>query len=124
MPKVLTFLKDLLGNLSKKPATIKYPFEPPSHLPEGFRGKISIDYNKCVGCGLCSRVCPAFAIEMIQVGFREVSGKKIPVKKPKVDVGKCLFCAQCAEVCPSKAITLTKKFELASERRENLIVQP
>lgn len=47
----------------------------------------SIDGEKCTGCTLCSRKCPAAAI----------SGE---VKKPhEIDQSLCIKCGKCAEVC-------------------------
>ncbi|MFY9114288.1 MAG: NADH-ubiquinone oxidoreductase-F iron-sulfur binding region domain-containing protein [Dethiobacteria bacterium] len=49
-----------------------------------------IDKDKCRGCGLCFKVCPAGAI----------SGEK---KEPHViDADLCNRCGICAEVCPEK----------------------
>jgi pyruvate ferredoxin oxidoreductase delta subunit len=28
-------------------------------------GKVAVDYEYCKGCGICSNVCPAKAIEMV-----------------------------------------------------------
>jgi ferredoxin len=53
-------------------------------------GKFFIADKKCVGCGLCMKLCPAGAIKM--------SGKK-----PQWN-NKCLACNRCINNCPQNAI--------------------
>lgn len=55
------------------------------------------DYNKCIGCGMCSHVCPENIIEMIN------SGNK---KKPQTNYDYCKGCGICANECPVKAINM------------------
>jgi len=104
---------ELLRNLFRKRATILYPFEP-SPPPKGFRGKHKLDLEKCIGCGLCARVCPTKAIEM-----EEKNGRKLPV----IHLYKCMFCGECADLCPRKAIELTEEFEIAGYTKEELILR-
>jgi NADH-quinone oxidoreductase subunit F len=49
-----------------------------------------IDPEKCQGCGICARACPA---EAIQGGKREVH---------VIDQSKCTRCGTCLTVCPPK----------------------
>ena len=79
-----SMLGPVLAQLFKKPWTNKFPakyqpssttkflsdvgsgkakINPPVPVPEGFRGKIKYDTDKCIGCKLCIRVCPTGAIE-------------------------------------------------------------
>ncbi len=107
-------VKELLSNLFVKPATSKYPFVK-AEVPEGFRGKQVYDNNLCISCGLCSRDCPAKAIEMV-----EVEGKR----RPLFHLDLCIFCYQCAESCPRNAIKSSEFFELASTIKSDLVVTP
>lgn len=79
-------------NLSAKPnSTIK-------NKTGGWRTfKPSTDYDKCVGCGLCARICPENAIKMI-----DWNGQP----KPKTDYDFCKGCGLCAAECPVKAIKM------------------
>jgi formate hydrogenlyase subunit 6/NADH:ubiquinone oxidoreductase subunit I len=96
MPRILP---KVLGNLFRKPATVKYPYvkvEP----PEGYRGRPAIDRERCIRCWLCIRACPDRAISIDK-----------ETKTPTIWLGRCTFCSECAEACPTKAITMTKEFE-------------
>ena len=97
-----------------KPATTQYPFVKPT-LPEDFRGQQVFDINLCISCGLCSRDCPAKAIEMV-----EVDGKK----RPQFKLDQCIFCYQCAESCPKNAIKSTVFYELATTDKSSLVMKP
>lgn len=59
------------------------------------------DYNTCIGCSLCAKLCPEPCIEMI-----DIDGKK----KPKTDYDYCKGCGLCAHECPVKAISMKKDY--------------
>ena len=107
-------VKELLAHLFRKPATSKYPLVK-AEVPEGFRGKQVYDPNLCISCGLCSRDCPAKAIEMV-----EVNGKRSPL----FHLDLCIFCYQCAESCPRNAIKSSEFFELATTNKSDLVLKP
>jgi formate hydrogenlyase subunit 6/NADH:ubiquinone oxidoreductase subunit I len=111
---VTPMLKALLSSLFKKPATCQYPLVK-AEVPEGFRGKQVYNIDLCISCGLCSRDCPAKAIEMV-----EINGKR----RPLFHLDQCIFCYQCAESCPRNAITSSKIFELATTDKSALVVSP
>lgn len=54
--------------------------------------KITINEEKCKGCGLCQRNCPVSAIE------GEARGKRV------INQDKCIKCGTCISSCPFKAI--------------------
>jgi formate hydrogenlyase subunit 6/NADH:ubiquinone oxidoreductase subunit I len=106
--------KDAVSTIFKKPATQKYPFVA-ACVAENFRGKQVLDLEKCIGCGLCSRDCPAKAIEMVDVG-----GKK----RPLIYMDRCVFCYQCYDSCHRNVFQTSKVFELAAIDKNTLVMRP
>lgn len=66
-------------------------------LNKKLAGKPVINYNECVKCGECSRVCPPKAINMENKG-------------PIIDLDHCIRCFCCHELCPKKAVDLKRPF--------------
>jgi len=66
------------------------------HHTDKFRGEHRVDYETCIGCDSCDKICPTHAITM----------KHLPFKKqnivPEVNLGVCIFCGLCEDVCPTK----------------------
>ena len=53
---------------------------------------LSVDSNACIGCGICTSVCP-FGVLIMEEG------------RPRLDPDKhCLKCLHCAAACPREAI--------------------
>ncbi|NIR01643.1 MAG: 4Fe-4S ferredoxin, partial [Gemmatimonadales bacterium] len=54
-------LKEAIICLRAGRVTLPYPFAPNPPAP-GFRGTVSVDAEKCIGCGGCANVCTPRAI--------------------------------------------------------------
>ncbi len=61
-------------------------------------GKITIDIEKCKGCGLCVAVCPKGSIVICE----QSNSKGYCPARPTN--GDCTGCALCALVCPDAVI--------------------
>ena len=127
MTKPGAAMAELLRMLGKKRATVLYPAEKVD-VPDGFRGRIQIRDDLCIGCSKCSIVCPSSAVEMVMDKERKkikFSGKELSREKhPKVNLLSCIRCGECEEACPTspKAISLTTKFSGASLERDLTVV--
>lgn len=130
-----TMVLELLKQMFLKPFTNKFPAKyiphsiskflkqvekgdakvtPPVEIPSDFRGKINYDREKCIGCQLCIKVCPADCIEYLPDD-----------KKIRIYVSRCTFCSQCNDVCPVNCLSMSEEFLLANTDKmaEELIVE-
>ncbi len=102
-----------------RPVTIMYPYEK-EWVPDNYRGRPGLVFDKCLGCGICVRMCPTTCIELVEVADDDGN----MVKRPQVNVGRCMMCGYCAEYCPVDAMTTTTDYELAEFTRQDLIYDP
>ena len=59
---------------------------------------------KCIGCKKCAKVCPVAAIEMVEKGTNEKTGR--PILRPVIDESKCICCNNCVDDCPKDALEM------------------
>ena len=78
------------------------------------------DGERCVACGLCSRVCPALAIE-VQAVETEKEKERFP-EKFEINMLRCIFCGFCEEVCPEEAIVMSKDYWLVFKSQKDAIL--
>lgn len=60
-----------------------------------YGNKITIDKNKCIQCGLCTKLCPV----------NNISDDKFPIWS-----NKCQLCMRCLSYCPTNAVIIPKKY--------------
>jgi ferredoxin len=120
-------ISELVNQLGDKPATNAFPanhlppsisdylaavergeaeLKPPVPTPPNFKGKLIYTRASCTGCGICTKMCPAHALEWIK------SEKRI-----RVIIGQCIGCEQCTTVCPKGSLVNSDEFLTANTDR-------
>ena len=79
--------------------------------------RIAYHADKCIGCGMCERVCSGGAITRTVEKLEE--GDKITLT---FDLGSCTFCATCADFCSTKAIEFTQDYHMIATKEGDLLV--
>jgi NADH-quinone oxidoreductase subunit I len=123
IPEIIKGMALTLRSMFRHNVTLQYPevrFEPPA----SYRGRpVLVQENngveRCVACGLCSRVCPALAIE-VQAAETDQEKERYP-EKFEINMLRCIFCGFCEEVCPEEAIVMSKDYELVFNNRNDAI---
>ncbi|MBO1349791.1 MAG: NAD(P)H-quinone oxidoreductase subunit I [Hormoscilla sp. GUM202] len=104
-------------HMQRRPITVQYPYE--KLIPsERFRGRIHFEFDKCISCEVCVRVCP-INLPVVDWEFNKESKKK-QLKHYSIDFGVCIFCANCIEYCPTNCLSATEEYELAAYDRHEL----
>lgn len=99
--------------------TLRYPMEK-FVMPPRYRGVhklmrlLESGSERCIGCGLCEKICVANCIAM-ETSLGADGRKK--VDNYSINLGRCVYCGLCADVCPEIAIVHGCEYELASEQR-------
>ncbi len=104
--------------------TVQYPYET-LEMPEKFRGHIQLiagedGHPNCIVCMMCQRACPSDCISL--AGKKEEGQKKKVLTKYMLDFTKCSLCGSCVESCNFDALEYSKEYRLASQRREDFII--
>ena len=107
---MLQFLKVLARNVLQGPSTEAFPYaEAPT--PQRFRGRVTMDPQKCVGCGICRHVCAGRAIHIQP--REDGSGYDFAIWH-----NSCALCGMCRHFCPTRAVTMTNDWHNAHSQEE------
>jgi NAD(P)H-quinone oxidoreductase subunit I len=104
-------------HMQRRPITVQYPYE--KLIPsERFRGRIHFEFDKCISCEVCVRVCP-INLPVVDWEFNKETKKK-KLNHYSIDFGVCIFCGNCVEYCPTNCLSMTEEYELATYDRHEL----
>ena len=123
IPQIVKGLAMTWKQMFKPKFTRQYP-EERWDPPASFRGRPVLvqeddGSERCVACSLCSRVCPALAIE-VQAGETDREKERYPAVF-EINMVRCIFCGFCEEVCPEEAIVMSDEYELVFSSQEEAI---
>jgi len=123
IPQIFQGLALTFRQIFKPKFTRQYPEEKWTP-PPSFRGRPVLVQNpngveRCVACGLCSRVCPALAIE-VRAGETDLDKERYP-EKFEINMVRCIFCGFCEEVCPEEAIVMSDEYILTFTSQDEAV---
>ena len=106
-----------LDHMNRQSITIQYPYE--KLIPsERFRGRIHFEFDKCIACEVCVRVCP-INLPVVDWEYQKAIKKK-QLRSYSIDFGVCIFCGNCVEYCPTNCLSMTEEYELSTYDRHEL----
>jgi len=114
-----------LKYLFKKPVThdMKDIFDNPREVADNYRGFHINDWDKCIGCGTCSEICPTEAIHMVlRSDVADSEGSK--PERPTIDYGRCCFCALCVDICTTASLKMSKHYLFNSSNPDDYYFMP
>ncbi|NJK63982.1 MAG: NAD(P)H-quinone oxidoreductase subunit I [Synechococcaceae cyanobacterium SM2_3_1] len=107
----------VFNHMGRRPVTVQYPYE--KLIPsERFRGRIHFEFDKCIACEICVRVCP-IDLPVVDWAFNPDLKKK-ELFHYSIDFGVCIFCGNCVEFCPTNCLSMTEDYELSAYDRHEL----
>lgn len=83
----------------------------PREASASYRGFHVNDWEKCIGCSTCQKVCDNAAISMVKIpSLPEDPVKGVRNERPAIDYGRCCWCGLCVDICPTGSISLTTEY--------------
>lgn len=83
----------------------------PRPASANYRGFHLNDWETCIGCSTCQKVCDNAAITMVEVpGLPHDPEQGLRNLRPAIDYGRCCWCALCVDLCPTGSIALSREY--------------
>ena len=103
--------KTVMKSLFSKPATAMYPVVK-NEFNSNTRGSLEMaKIDDCIFCGICSKRCPAGAIEVSK-----------PDQRWEIDRTRCIVCGYCADICPKNCLATQENYTLPMQDKTNAIL--
>lgn len=94
--------------MGREPVTEAFEPRPASANYRGFHVN---DWEKCIGCSTCQKVCDNAAISMVRIpGLTADPAKGIRDERPAIDYGRCCWCGLCVDICPTGSLALSREY--------------
>jgi len=104
---ILNPLKNL-GFFARKPVTEPLKPRPASANYRGFHVN---DWEKCIGCSTCQKVCDNAAITMVRIpDLPDLPLEGTRNERPAIDYGRCCWCGLCVDICPTGSLSLSTEY--------------
>ncbi len=107
-------LRQLAYGLRAPRATVGYPLAPLAPEP-AYRGRVTVDTERCVGCGGCADVCPARCVLITDL---DPSRRAI-----RRHLDRCILCGRCQEACAYDAVHVVADWETGTPDRGDLLIE-
>jgi hydrogenase-4 component H len=109
-----TKIKQVRLALSTGRATVAYPLAPHPAEPE-FKGRITVDTDRCTGCAGCADVCLSRCILVTDLSpFWRVISRHLE---------RCVHCGRCVDACAYGALGIVPDYELSTPDRRDLLIE-
>ncbi|MCI5754531.1 MAG: 4Fe-4S dicluster domain-containing protein [Clostridiales bacterium] len=109
------FVREAITQLFSKPSTERYPAVPKKAAPH-YRGRLELDTEACIACGMCQRVCAGGCITKKE--------EKQPDGTIQVTMefflGSCTFCGHCTDFCTRKCLRQTEDYDMVARSDNDL----